>query len=178
MLLVTQGDETERQEARYYLEDPAVGTSDGVFWNMKCISPTTIIIPDILHTIYLGMHQHLIDWVTSFHEQHSMIDKFNQVWEIMPLCPDFASFNKPYSQVTQWSGKEMKAFGHMIFAGFLANLLNASASQRFPFTEALLCIKKLVYFHLIAQYRYHTEATIAYMENYLEEFHYQKDVFS
>jgi len=35
-----------------------------------------------------------------------------------------------------------------------------------------------VYFHLMAQYRYHTEATIEYMENYLEQFHLQKDVFS
>jgi len=30
----------------------------------------------------------------------------------------------------------------------------------------------------MAQYRYHTEATIEYMENYLEEFHRHKDVFS
>jgi len=30
----------------------------------------------------------------------------------------------------------------------------------------------------MAQYRYHTEATIQYMENYLEEFHRHKDVFS
>ena len=36
----------------------------------------------------------------------------------------------------------------------------------------------LVYFHLIAQYRYDTQATILYMENYLEEFHRQNDVFS
>ena len=30
----------------------------------------------------------------------------------------------------------------------------------------------------MAQYRYHTEATIEYMENYLEEIHRPKDVFS
>jgi len=30
----------------------------------------------------------------------------------------------------------------------------------------------------MAQYRYHTEATIEYMENYLEEFHRHNDVFS
>ena len=178
MILATQGDETERWEARQYLEDRAVGTSEGVFWNMKCISPTTIIVPDILHTIYLGMLKHLMDWVTSFLEQHSRIDKFNQLWAMMPPYPGFARFNKPYSQVTQWSGKEMKALGRVIVPVFAATLLNPSASQRIPFTEALLCVKNLVYFHLMAQYRYHTEATIEYMENYLEEFHRHKDVFS
>jgi len=79
-----QGDELERQEARQYLEDRVVGTSEGVFWNMQCISPTTIIIPNILHSIYLGVLKHLMEWVTSFLEQHSRINKFNQLWVMMP----------------------------------------------------------------------------------------------
>jgi hypothetical protein len=105
MILVTQGDETERREATQYLEDHAVGTSEGVFWNMKCISPTTIIVPDILYTFSLGIINHLIDLVTSFFEQHSRIDTFNQLWAMMAPYPGFARFNKPYSQVTQLGGK-------------------------------------------------------------------------
>jgi len=77
MIRVTQGDEMERHEARPYLGDQAVGTSEGIFWNMKCISPRTIIVPDILHSIHLGMLKHLMDWVTSFLQQHSRIHKFN-----------------------------------------------------------------------------------------------------
>jgi hypothetical protein len=115
-----------------------VGTSEGVFWNMKYISPTTIIVPDILHTINLSMLKHLMGWVTSFLEQHSRIDKFNQLWAMMPPYPGFARFNKPYSQMTQWSGKEMKAPGRLIVSVFTATLLNPLASQRIPFTEALL----------------------------------------
>jgi hypothetical protein len=90
MILATQGDETERVEARQYLHDGAVGTSEGVFWNMKYISPTTLIIPDILHTVYLGMLEHLRNWVTSFLEQHSRIHKFNQLWTMMPPYSGFA----------------------------------------------------------------------------------------
>jgi len=99
MILATQGDGTERQEARQYLEDRAVGTSEGVFCNMKCLSPTTIIVPNILHTVYLGMLKHLMDWVTSFLEQHSRINKINQLWAMMPPYPGVTRFNKPYSQV-------------------------------------------------------------------------------
>jgi len=61
MILAMQGDETERPEARHYLDDQAVRTSEGIFWNMKSISPTTIILPDILLTICLGLSKHLMD---------------------------------------------------------------------------------------------------------------------
>ena len=90
LILATQGDESQRREARQYLEDRVVGTSEGVFWNMKCISLTTIILPDTLHTVYLGMLTHLMDWVTSFLELHYRIDKFNLLWVIMPPYPGFA----------------------------------------------------------------------------------------
>jgi len=85
--------------------------------------------------------------------------------------PGFALFNKPYSQVTRWSGKEMKALGRVIVPVLAATLLNPSASERIPFPEALLCVKNLVYFHCMAHYQYHTEATMKYVENYLEEIH-------
>jgi len=178
MILATQGDETERREARQYLEDQTVGTSEGIIWNIKCISPTTIIVPNILHTVNFGMLKHLKDWVKSFLEQHSRIEKFNQLWAMMPPYPGFTQFNKPYSQVTQWSGKEIKALGHEIVPVFVATLLNPSVSQRIPFTEALLCFKNFLYFHLMAQDQYHTVATIEYIENYLQEFPRHKDVFS
>jgi hypothetical protein len=62
----------------------------------------------------------------------------------------------------------MKALGHVIVPVFVVTLLNPLANQWIPFTEALLCVKHLQYFHLTAQYQYHTEATMEYMENYLE----------
>jgi len=85
-----------------------------------------------------------MDWVTSFLQQHSRIDKFNQLCAMMPPYPGFARFNRPYSQVMQRSGKVMKALGRMIVPVFTATLLNPSVSERIPFTEALLCVKNFV----------------------------------
>jgi len=150
MILVTQGDDTERQETRQYLDDQVVGTSEGVVWNMKCISPKTIMVPDILHPVHLSMPQHLMDWVTSFLKQHSRIDKFKYLWVMMPSYPGFARFNKRYSQVMQCSWKETEGLGHVIVPDFPVTLWNRSASQWIPFTEALLCVKNFVYFHLVA----------------------------
>jgi hypothetical protein len=72
----------------------------------------------------------------------------------------------------------MKALGYVIVPVFEVTLLNSSASQRISFTEALLYIKNLVYFQFRAQYQDHTEATIEYMENNLQTFHCQKEVFT
>jgi len=153
------------------LLEPQKGCSG--MWNAS--SPMTIMVPDILHTVCLGMLKHLMDWVTSFLEQHSSIDTFNQLWANMPPYPAFTRINKPCSQVWQWSGEEMKALGRVIVPLFAATLLNPSASHTIPFTEALLRFQHLVYFHLMVLYWYHTEATIEEMVNYLEEFQPHKD---
>ena len=73
---------------------------------------------------------------------------------------------------------EMEALGHTIVPVFVATLSDPSVSQRMAFTEALLYVKNLVYFDLMAQYRYHTEATIEYKEKHLEELQFSKEVFS
>jgi len=177
LLLTTQGDETERQDARHYLDNQVVETSEGIFWTMKCISTTTVIIPNIFHSVDVGMRKLLIDWVLSSLEQHFRIDKFNQLWAMMPPYPGFARLNKPYRHVMQWSGKYKQALSHVIVAVFTATLSNPSASQRIPFTDAQLYVKNWVCFHLLVQYRYHAEALIDYMEMYLDKFHYHKDVF-
>jgi hypothetical protein len=135
------------------------------------------MVPDILHSVNLGMLKHLMDCLTSFLEQHSRINKFNLLCATMPPYSDFAHFIKLYSQVTQWSGKEMNGLGNVIVPVFAATHLNTSERQKIPFTKALSCINYFVYFHLMAQYRYHTEAMIEYLENYLERIHCHKEIF-
>ena len=76
------------------------------------------------------------------------------------------------------SGTVMNAIGHMIVPLFAVTLLNPLRRAKIPVTESLLYIDNLVYIHLIAMYRYHTEATIEYMENSLEEVHCHTDIFS
>jgi len=68
VVLATQGDETERREARQLFEDWVGGSWESVFWSMRCISLMTIIIPDILHTVYLVMLKNSMGWVMTFLE--------------------------------------------------------------------------------------------------------------
>jgi len=130
---------------------------------MKCISPTTIILHDILHTGYLGMHKRLTDWVTFSLKQHSSIDKFNWLWVMMPPYPGFARFNKPYSQATKSRHKQMNTLRCRSTRVVPVTLSNPFASQRIPFTDSQLSVKDLLHFHLVEQYQYDTKATIEYM---------------
>lgn len=56
---------------------------------------------DILHTIWLGMIKHLIEWLVSFLEKHSRMSVFNQIWLSVSSFYDMTAPNKTYSDVTQ-----------------------------------------------------------------------------
>jgi len=45
------------------------------------------------------------------------------------------------------------------------------------FEKAIACVAALVEFHVMAQYKSHNEHTIGYLEEYLQRFHKEKDVF-
>lgn len=109
MILMTRGDEMESYGPKQYLQDGEVWISDGVIWNRKYASLTTVIVPDIFHPIWLVMFKHLMDWVTYFLQQHFRIDIFTQLCVMMSQYLGFAWFNKPWSLVMQRSGEEIRA---------------------------------------------------------------------
>jgi hypothetical protein len=141
MIQATRFDNQDQNHARDYLTERSIATTEGVFWNMKSVSLHTLIVPDVLHTIYLGILKHLMEWIVPFLEFHKQIDRFNDLWAIMPYYPGFARFNKPYTAVTQWSGKEMKALGCVIVPIVTTMLFDPSSEQQGPFESAMLCVK-------------------------------------
>jgi len=60
------------------------------------------------------MLTYLMDRVTFWLEQHSRIEEFNQLYNMMPPYPHFTRFNLPDDLVKQWSGIEMNSLGRMI----------------------------------------------------------------
>ena len=90
LILTTLADKMAKGEARQNLEDEAVRTSEGIISSMKCISRTTLIVSNIVHTVHLGTVQNSMNVVTSFLEQHSRIDKVNQLWVMIPPYRGFS----------------------------------------------------------------------------------------
>jgi len=84
---------------------------------------------------------------------------------------------RAYWEVTQWQGKEMRNFGGCLLGVLAVALRPPDSRQVTPFKYALGCVRALIDFNLIAQYRNHTLETIAYMEEYLDRFHRMKHIF-
>jgi len=55
-------------------------------------------------------------------------------------------------------------------------LRQPGGAQAILFKRALGCVRALVDFNMMAQYRRHTPDTTAYMEEYLDQFHRMKDI--
>ena len=146
-------------------------------WKLPRLSMNQLHKPDLLHNIYLGLLKNLLDWVTAFLKKHHRLTAFNQAWRTMPPYPGFTQPRKAFREVTQWQGKEMRNFGRIILVASAVALSSPSASQRECFAEALKCVRSLVDFHLVAQYRSHTPETLKYLDGYLKDFHAHKGVF-
>jgi len=66
--------------------------------------------------------------------------------------------------------------GRCILGVLPVALRQPGGAQAIPFKHALRCVRALVDFNMMAQYRSHTSDTIAYMEEYLDQFHRMKDI--
>ena len=71
----------------------------------------------------------------------------------------------------------MRNLGSCILGVLAVALRQPGGAQVIPFKRALACVRALVDFNMIAQYRSHTSDTIAYREDFLDHFHKLKDIF-
>ena len=145
---------------------------------LKSLDWVSLWVPDVLHTNYLSILKHWMDWVIPFLEHQNWMDRYGWIWHPMSPYPGFTPFTKPYTAVTQWQGKEMRMLGRMLLPLFVLSLLEPSSEQRQPFRDTILCVKSLIYFHLITKYHNHTDANIGYLESYLHDYHHSKAVFT
>ena len=47
-----------------------LGIGQNIFHRLKPVSASDLYNPDILHTIYLGLFKHMIDWIKAFLKKH------------------------------------------------------------------------------------------------------------
>jgi len=57
------------------------------------------------------------------------------------------------------------------------NTSRSTAGQEQDFRKAITCMRYLTDFALLSRYQSHTDSTIGYMQEYLQQFHRTKDVF-
>jgi len=89
----------------------------------------------------------------------------------------YLSVGSLHREVTQWQGKEIRNLGRCLLGVLAVPLRQPDSTQVQPFRRALTCVRSLLDFTLMAQYRSHTPETISYMEKYATQFHEIKDIF-
>jgi len=154
-----------------------LGIGQNRFHRRDRVSASDIYKPHMLNTIYLGLFNHMMDSIECFLKKHGRLQAFDNVWNPLPPYPGFLVPKKAYREVTQWHRKEMLNLGHCILEVLAFALPQPGGEQAIPFKRALGCVRALVNFNMMAQYRSHNRDTIAYMEDYLDQFHRMKDIF-
>jgi len=154
-----------------------LGISQNIFHGLDRVSASDLYKPDLLYILYLGLFKDMMNWIEAMLKKHGRLQAFDEVWKALPLYPGFLVPQKAYSEVTQWQGKQMRNLGCGILGVLAVALGQPGGAQAIHFKRALRCVSALVDFNMMAQYRSHTPDTIAYMEEYLDQFHRMKDIF-
>jgi len=71
----------------------------------------------------------------------------------------------------------MRNLGRCILGVLAVALRQPGGAQVIPFKRALTCVRELVNFNMMAQYRSHTSDILAYIEDYLDQFQKLKAIF-
>ncbi|KAG2071844.1 hypothetical protein BDR04DRAFT_1127998 [Suillus decipiens] len=123
------------------------------------------ITPDILHQIYQGLVRHLCGWISTLISDAEL----DACFKCMPHAHSIHLFSYGISGLIQISSPEHRK----ICKQLLGCIVDAPGAP----TGVIHATHSLLYFLEITQYQSHTEATLGYLTNALDEFHANKDVF-
>jgi len=156
-----------------------LGTNLGqnLFHRLHRVSAPYLHTTDMLHTVYLGLFKHMMDWIQAFLKKHGRLQALDEVCKGLPHYAGFLVTKKAYREIVQWQGKEMRNLWPCILGVLAVALHEPQSSHVIPFKHALGCVRALVDFSMMAQYRSDVSDRIADMENYLDQFHRMKCIF-
>ena len=170
-------DSDDADDADVTLDTLWIYMGPGVFHGFYRVSAPDLHVPDLLHTIYLGLFKHMMDWIQGFLKKHGGLQAFDDTWETLPQYPGFFVPKKAYLEVTQWQGKERRNLARCLLGVLAMALWQPDSTPVIPFNCALKCVRALVDFNMMAQYDSHTDESMAYMNDYLGRFHQMKNIF-
>ena len=168
-----------RRAIEEWLNARGLKPNRNMFYGLRgAVESSDMHVPDTLHSLYLGMLRYGLTWMVELLGSYKRLDIFDAAWKKVPVYGELSVYrDKTFLQMTQFQGKEMRSVGRYALALFAVALRNPASSEIKFFKEALDCMRALVYFVLMAQYKSHDEKTIGYMRGYLAIFYEKIGVF-
>ena len=169
-------------DIKHLESDVFKNSNNSLFHILNCL-PSELVRPDALHTLLLGMLVHLMKWVQEVLYYIGRINAFDSVWSRLVPYLGCNRTNNSYCSGTQWQDKGLLNLLLVLLVVFTAALSRISEVDAIPARyktlcqRAVLCVRYISDFILIAPYQLDTTGTIESMQDYLTEFHKHKDVF-
>ena len=124
--------------------------------------------PDLLHQIHKGVFKsHAFEWALSLAEDRGGKGEIDRRFIVMPEHPGIRMFPHGVSNIKQWTGSEAKAI-MKVFVGVIAGIIPA---------QAIRAIRAIIDFSYLASYHSHTDSTLERLQEALDEFHENKEIF-
>jgi len=133
--------------------------------------------PNLLHTLQVGMLDHLQKQIIHFMKIHEWLDKTNAIRLSVPAYHNLMPKYKSYEEVSQWNGKQMKEISRYLLGVVTQSPRGRCRAQCLTFNHATECTRALLEFYMHARYTSHSDATFSYMDDASQHFHTFKDVF-
>ena len=76
-----------------------------VFCGLYRVSVPDLHTPDMLHTVYLGLFKHMMDWIQAFLKKHGRLQAVDDVWKALPRTLDFWYPKKPTVRLRSGKGR-------------------------------------------------------------------------
>lgn len=124
-----------------------------------------MISPDILHQIYQGAIKHLISWIQLVMTE----EEFDHRLRSLPPSFGVRHFSGGISSLKQVTGPERKNLAKILLACL-------STAGKIP-KEVIIATRAILDFAYLAQYPSHNEDTLGYMEEALDTWHKNKNIF-
>ena len=83
-----------------------INMEPGIFDGLHQVLAPDLHMPDLLHTIYLRLFKHMMDWIHSFLKKHARLQSFDDAWKTLPPYPGFFIPQNAYVRLR--SGKEKR----------------------------------------------------------------------
>lgn len=169
----------EKDEYHGILHEAGVNITHSPLWDLYDCDVSTLPKPDKLHTIYLGLVDHLMKWLTDMLHRYGRLDRFQALSRRVPAYLDMSAIQKSWQEVCQWTGKESKRQIRYLYAVLAATLTEppAKVNEKRHFNDALHATRALVEVCLYLDYRSHTDDTIALLERAIRLFFVKKETF-
>ena len=124
------------------------------------------------------MVKHVLVWLKLFLQHHDRYDAFEAAWLRIPLFQNIPALRKAIGKHKQMTGKLIRDAVKFLIPTLHIALRNPLKEKADLFLYTKTCVRYIVDFTLVTQFKFHTEYTIGLLRKYLTGFHEYKEVFA